>query len=87
MNKKTKPETIRISDTEKLSVEVPKRLIEAARALCVKPEWIVSLLVEQTLDDIDAICMNGRIAEFSPDAGVLRIATPKDHPAIVRKAA
>ena len=55
MNKKTKPETIRISDTEKLSVEVPKRLIEAARALCVKPEWIVSLLVEQTLYDIDAI--------------------------------
>jgi hypothetical protein len=85
--KKTKPETIRISDTEKLSVEVPKRLIEAARALCVKPEWIASLLVEQTLNEINAICMNGRVAEFRPGGAVMRIATTKDHPAIVRKAA
>jgi hypothetical protein len=85
--KKTKPETIRISDTEKLSVEVPKRLIEAARALCVKPEWIASLFVEQTLNGLDAIGMNGRIAEFRPGDGVMRILVPKDHPAIVRKAA
>jgi hypothetical protein len=69
--KKTKPEIIRISDNEKLTVEVPKRLIEAARALCVKPEWLASLFVEQTLIDIDAICMNGRVAEFRPGVSLL----------------
>jgi hypothetical protein len=31
--------------------------------------------------------MNGRIAEFRPGDGVMRILTPKDHPAIVRKVA
>jgi hypothetical protein len=85
--RKTKPEIISISDKEKLTVEVPRRLIEAARALYVKPEWIASLFVEQGLNEIDAICMNGRVAEFRPGTDVLRIATPKDNPGIVRKAA
>jgi hypothetical protein len=85
--KKTKPETIRISDNEKLTVEVPKRLIEAARALHVKPEWIVSFFVEQTLSETDGISVNGRVAEFRPGDSVMGVLIPKDHPAIVRKAA